>query len=171
MSKFLLRLRTVYTAALKRLTLGLVAVSGLSVLTMIAVTCLDILFRMKPLNKPIKGAYDIVQIAGCITLATALPYTTAVKGHVAIEFLFQKFNRRGRIIVDSFMRLMAMALFYLMGHHCIIYGSSMLRAKQVTQTLQLPIFWLPWLMGGCCFIVILVIAHNLVHPGREMIKP
>ncbi|AQQ70811.1 TRAP-type C4-dicarboxylate transport system, small permease component [Limihaloglobus sulfuriphilus] len=171
MDKFLFRLRTIYVFSLKHLTLGLVVVSGLGVLTMTAVTCLDIILRMKPLNRPITGAYDIVQIAGCISLAAALPYTTAVKGHVAIEFFFQKFNRRGRIIVDSFMRLMAMALFYLMGHHCIIYGNSMLKAKQVTQTLQLPIFWLPWLIGGCCFVVILVIAYNLVNPGREMIKP
>ena len=48
---------------------------------------------------------------------------------------------------------------------------EMLRSGQVTQTLQWPIFWLPWVIGFCCIVVLLVIVFNLLHPNKEMIKP
>ena len=73
----------IYTRILRWLVLILVIISGLGVFIMIFTTCSDVVLRR--FGYPIKGAYDIVKTAGALTLATALPYTTAVKGHVAIE--------------------------------------------------------------------------------------
>ena len=169
MNKTLHGLRTGYSTLLKHLTLGMVVLSGVGLLGMIAVTCTDIVLRR--FNCPFTGAYDIVKVLGAMTLAFALPYTTAVKGHVAIEYFFHKLNRTGRTIVDTLMRVLAMTLFSFLAYRSILYGNDMLRNGQVTQTLEMPVFWVPWVIGSCCFTVVLVIAHNLVHPGKEMIKP
>lgn len=163
------KLHTVYTAPLRWLVFGLVVVSGLGVFVMIGVTCADVVLRR--FDCPIKGAYDIVKMAGAISLAAALPYTTAVKGHVAIEYFFHKLNRFGRLIVDSICRLLAIGLFGFMGWRSILYGNQMKTTGEVSLTLELPIFWLPWFIGICCFVVMLVIIYNLIHPGKEMIKP
>lgn len=157
------------TRLLRGIVFVLLAVSGLGVFVMIATTCTDVILRQ--FGCPVKGAFDIVKIAGAISLAAALPYTTAVKGHVAIEYFFHKLNRTGRIIVDSMCRLAAIALFAFMGWRSILYGNDLQVSQQVTQTLKLPIFWLPWIIGVCCFVVVLVIIYNLTHPGKEMIKP
>ncbi|MBN1359665.1 MAG: TRAP transporter small permease [Sedimentisphaerales bacterium] len=149
----------------------LVVVSGLSVLTIMLVTCADVILRLKWINRPFVGAYDIVKIAGALSLAAALPYTTAVKGHVAIEYFFQKFNRRGRLVLDTVVRLLGMALFAFLAWRSVLYGLAFHRNTQVSLTLELPIFWVPWVMAFCCAMVVLVIGYNLVHPGREMIKP
>jgi hypothetical protein len=53
----------------------------------------------------------------------------------------------------------------------VFYGLDFQRTGQVSETLQLPVFWVPHVIGFCCAIVVLVIGYNLVHPGREMIKP
>lgn len=131
----------------------------------------DLILRLPWINVRIVGAYDIVRIAGAISLAAALPYTTAVKGHVAIEYFFHKLNRTSRIVVDSAMRLLSMGLFGFLGWRSVLYGQELYDTHQVTQTLQWPIFWLPMVIGFCCFVVMLVITYHLVYPRREMIKP
>lgn len=160
-------------AALKAVVYALVVLSGVCVFVMIAVTCADVVLRY--FDRPIKGAYDIVKIAGALTLAAALPYTTAVKGHVAIEYFFHKLNRVGRVIVDSVTRLMAMGLFVFFSWRSVAYGIELRqgggRQMAMAQTLDMPIFWVPWVIGFCCGVVVLVIAWNLLHPRREMIKP
>ena len=164
-----LPLHNIYAPILRGLVFALVVISGLGIFVMIGTTCADVILRR--FGFPVKGAYDIVKIAGAISLASALPYTTAVKGHVAIEYFFHKLNHTSRIVVDSIVRLLGMALFAFLGYRSILYGNELMDSNQVTQTLQLPIFWLPWMIGFCCFVVLLVIAYNLIHPGREMIKP
>jgi TRAP-type C4-dicarboxylate transport system permease small subunit len=100
-----------HTRLLRVVVYALVAVSGASVLAIMLVTCADVILRLKWISHPFVGAYDLVKIGGTLALATALPYTTAVKGHVAIEYFFHRLNRRGRLVVDSVIRLLAMALF------------------------------------------------------------
>lgn len=158
-----------YETALKGIVYLLAAVSGLGVLTMMVVTVADVLLRKSPW--PMVGGYDIVQIAGAVTIAAALPYTTAVKGHVAIEFFYHKLSRPGRLVLDVFLRCLSMTLFGLASWQCILYGNSLKAAGQVSQTLQWPIFWLPYLIAVCFAVMVLVILHNMLHPGKEMIKP
>lgn len=156
---------------LKVMVYALTGVSALSILAMIVIICADVVLRHPWVGRPFIGAFDIVRIAGTVALAAALPYTTAVKGHVAIEYFFHKLNRTGRVVVDSLMRLLSMALFAFLSWRSILYGLELHRTNQVTQTLKLPIFWLPIFIGVCCFVVVLVVAHHLVYPRREMIKP
>ena len=91
-----------YHRALKGLVRALAYLAGAGLMAMVLVTTADVVLRV--FNAPLTGAYDIVKIAAAITVAAALPYTTAIKGHVAIEFFFHKLGRRGRIVVDALMR-------------------------------------------------------------------
>jgi len=163
------RVSAVYSKVLKALVFAMAAVSGAGVLTMMLVTCFDVIGRL--FRAPLVGAYDIVKIAGTLTIAGALPYTTAVKGHVAIEYFFHRLSRVWRIIVDTVARLLAMGLFAFLSWQFINYGAALRRSGQVTLTLQLPVWWVPWVMAVSCALVLLVILHNLLHPGKEMIKP
>jgi TRAP-type C4-dicarboxylate transport system permease small subunit len=160
-----------YNRVVRVTVYALLTVSGAGVLAIMLVTCADVILRLRWINRPFIGAYDIVKILGALSLATSLPYTTAVKGHVAIEYFFHKLNRRGRIVVDSVMRLLTMVLFAFLAWRSVLYGLDFRRTGQVSQTLQLPVFWVPYVIGFCCAIVVLVVAHSLTHPDREMIKP
>ncbi|MDI6448530.1 TRAP transporter small permease [Anaerobaca lacustris] len=160
-----------YDRGLRLVVYGLLAISGAGVLAIMLVTCADVILRLRWINRPFIGAYDIVKILGALSLASSLPYTTAVKGHVAIEYFFHKLNRRGRIVVDSVMRVLTMVLFAFLAWRSVLYGLDFRRTGQVSQTLQLPVFWVPYVIGFCCAIVVLVVGHSLIHPDREMIKP
>lgn len=158
-----------YARGVRALALALAAVAGLGILTMMAVTCADVALRA--LGSPLTGAVDVVSLAGAVTLACALPYTTAVKGHVAIEYFFHKLGRRGRVAVDTAARTAAIALFGCLAWRSAAYGASLWRSGQVTPTLQVPVFWVPYLIAGCCGVTALVILGHLLRPGRELIQP
>ena len=158
-----------YHQVLRRLIglLGMVAGAGL--MAMVLVTSLDVVLRVFRIS--LKGAYDLVCIAGVVTVAAALPYTTASKGHVAIEYFFHKLGHRGRLVVDSLMRLVQMSLFALLAWQSVQYGNSLKHSGTVSMTLQLPVFWVPYILAASCVLVVLVTLFHLLHPGKELIKP
>jgi len=147
---------------------GMTLISCLGLVAMMVVICGDVVLRI--VGHPVKGAYDVVRVAGAVTIACSLPITTAMKGHVAIEYFFQKLSRRWRIAVDSVMRVMTIGAFVLASYECVGYGVRFLRNGQVTDTIELPIFWVPWLMAVSFGVTALVVVFHLVYPGREMIK-
>ena len=158
-----------YHRLLKGLVYLLAALAAVSILVLMLITAVDVVFRA--LNQPIKGAYDLVQIAVVVAITGALPYTTAVKGHVAIEVFYHKLGRRGRVIMDSFIRILAMVLFAVLALQSFFYGNQLKATGQVSMTLQIPLFWVPYLITFSSVVVVLVIFDNLLHPGKEMIKP
>ena len=160
---------SIYHSALRHVVMAMAGLAGMAVLAMIGLTTADILIRT--FGGSLKGSYDMVRIAGALAIAFSLPYTTAVKGHVAVEFFFQKLNRPGRVIVDSICRVLVIGLLGVLAWQCIVYGQVLRRTGQVSLTLQLPMFWLAYVIGGALAVTVLVKIHNLLHPGREMIKP
>ncbi len=147
--------------------LGLIAAAGL--VAMVLVTSLDVGLRV--FHRSLTGAYDLVKIACALTVAAALPYTTAIKGHVAIEYFFHKLGPRGRVVVDVVMRLLGMGLFSILAWGSLQYGNSLKRSGEVSLTLQLPVFWVPYVLAASCGLVVLIKFYHLTHPGRPMIKP
>ncbi|MFA7171879.1 MAG: TRAP transporter small permease [Kiritimatiellia bacterium] len=144
----------------------LVSCVGLAALTLI--TCGDIVLRV--LKFPVKGAYDLVRVCGALTIACAVPLTTAMKGHVAIEYFFHKLNRKGRIVVDSLMRLIMLVSLLFAAWAAVGCGLQFLKNSEVTDTVAIPLFWLPWVIAFAFAVTALVVIYHLLYPGRELIK-
>jgi TRAP-type C4-dicarboxylate transport system permease small subunit len=156
-----------FEKTLRKLVLLLAVLAGLGLLTMMLVTGADILLRVLRISFP--GAYDIVKIAAAMTIACGLPYTTAVKGHVAVEFFFHRLGRRGRIVADALFRLATMVLFSLLTWQFVHYGIGLKKSGEVSMTLQLPVFWVPHVMAFSCAIVVLVTLYHFLHPGKALL--
>lgn len=151
------------------LVFALAGVSGVAVLVMMTVTCLDVALRI--VGRSLVGAVDIVTMASAVAIACALPYTTAVKGHVAVEYFFHKLGRTGRVVVDTVTRLVGIGMFAVVCRECIRHGNKLRASHTVSMTLQIPTFWVSYVIAVSAGVVVLVILYNLLHPGREMIKP
>ncbi len=158
-----------YNRILRSLIFVMVIASGAGVFVMIITTCADVILRR--FGIPVTGAYDIVKVSGAITLSLALPYTTAVKGHVAIEYFFHKLSKRARLVVDVIMRMMTMFFFFFLSIRSFIYAGDLYESGQVTATLKIPVFWVPYVISACCFVVVMVILGHIIQPGKEMIRP
>lgn len=143
-------------------------IAALALLAMMLITCSDVALRA--FGYPVPGALDLVEICAALTIAGVLPYTTAHKGHVAIEFFSRSMPRLAQIIVDSVMRLLTILLFGALAVSCWHYGTRLRDLGQVSNTLQAPIFWVPWYVAIACLLTALVICYHLLRPGKEMLK-
>lgn len=157
------------TGILRGLTHAMAAVGGLAVAGLIVVTMADVVGRQFGL--PVKGAYDLVRVLGAIAMGCALPLTKAVKGHIAIEYFFQKLGPRGRAATDTAMRLVLLALFGLLAWQFVRQGLDFLEGGEGTATLHMPMFWVPWLVALACLVTAGVTLWHLLHPGRSMVRP
>ncbi len=148
---------------------ALAVVGSLAVAAMIGVTVADVVGRRFGL--PVKGAYDLVRVLGAVAMASALPLTKSVKGHIAIEYFFQKLGSRGRAALDTVMRLVLLGLFGLLAWQFSRQGRTFLDSGEVTATLHMPMFWVPWLAALACLVTAGVTLWHLLHPGRSLIRP
>lgn len=142
------------------------AVAWIGIFAMMAVTCADVVLRRFGASVP--GAYDIVRLAGGVVVAMALPRTTAVKGHVAIEYFFHRLSSSGRLVVDSLMRALQSVGFLYAAVALARKGASLLSEGEVTPTLQIPVFWLAWLMAVSCLLSSAISLFHLLRPGKEL---
>ena len=157
------------TGFLRGVIHAMAAVGGLAVAGIVLVTVGDVVGRRFGL--PVKGAYDLVRVLGAIAMVCALPLTKAVKGHIAIEYFFQKLGARGRAAVDTAMRLVLLALFGLLAWQFVRQGLDFRKYGEVTATLHMPMFWVPWLVAAACLATAGVTLWHLLHPGRSMVRP
>ena len=111
------------------------------------------------------------KIAAVVTIGCGLPYTTAVKGHVAVEFFSQKFGPRGRVVVDTLVRFVVMVLFSLLAWQFVLHGMAIKSSGEVSMTLQLPIFWVPYVLALSSAVIVLITLYHLFHPGKALLKP
>ncbi len=154
---------------LRRLVLWLAFAAGAGVVAMMLVICADIAARA--CGHPLKGSYDIVRILSLITLSCALPYTTAVKGHVAIEFFFNKLPLPARLAVDSIMRVLMIGFLLLLSVQGVKYGISLRASGEVMLTLECPIYWVSFVMAFGCAVSALVVLEHLLHPRKVFLSP
>jgi TRAP-type C4-dicarboxylate transport system permease small subunit len=161
------------TSARTGFLLGLIhtmaVVGSLAVVGIIVVTVADVIGRQFGL--PVKGAYDLVRVLGAVAMGCALPMTKAVKGHIAIEYFFQKMGHRGRMVTDALMRIVLLMIFLLLTWQFILQGIQFRDSGEVTTTLHMPMFWVPWLIAGACAVTAGVTLWHLLHPGRSMMRP
>ena len=151
------------------LCIALATLSGVSMMGFLALTLADIIGRQ--IGHPIQGAVDVVQLLACLCASAAMPYVTAVKGHIAVEFFFQRFPKRARIFWDTINRLLVISLFLYLSWSCFQHGRRLFETHAVGLSLNIPIFWVLYAMGISFCLCILVVIFNLTHPGREMIRP
>ena len=141
------------------LCIALAGIAGMALMALLILTLADIIGRQ--LGHPIQGAVDVVQLLACLCASAALPYVTAVKGHIAVEFFFQRFPRRARIFWDTVNRLLVITLFMYLSWSCFQHGARLFATHAVGLSLNVPIFWVLHAMGLSFCLAILVVIYNL----------
>lgn len=140
------------------------AVAAVALAAMIVVTSADVVLRQFGIS--VKGAYDLVRVFGAVALACALAATTEAKGHIAIEYFFHKLKRRGRGVVDTLVHGGMVVVLGIAAWQCIQAGNTFLRTGEVTPTLQLPFFWVPWVMAAGCALAAVVSLRHMLAASR-----
>ncbi len=136
----------------------MVWVAAVAVVSMMLLTCADIVLRW--LRRPIPGTYELVGFFGALAVAFALAHTSVVKGHIAVDFLVQRLSPRWQAVVDIVNAVVAAALFGLVAWRSTVQAAALRRVGEVSMTLQLPVYPVVYgVAAGCALLTLVLVAR------------
>jgi TRAP-type C4-dicarboxylate transport system permease small subunit len=140
-----------------------------AVVGMMTLTCLDVLLRF--FRHPIPGTYEIVGMLGAVFVSFSLARTSVDQGHIAVDFLVQRFPKRLRYVVEAINAGICAMLFTVLCRQCVIYALDLRTSGEVSMTLQMPIH--PFVFGVAigCAMLSAVLVVNCVSWSLKVLKP
>ena len=142
------------------LSKGMEIIAGACLLFIMLLTTCDVIGRA--FRTPIIGTYELVSFGAGILVGFSLPITTFEKGHVYVNFLYQKFPKPIQRVLHSITNLMGIALFVGAGYYLFVMGYNLRKAGEVSSTLQLPYYTIAYGIGLACFTVCFVLVAEFI---------
>ena len=133
-------------------------IAAAAVAVMMMLTCLDVILRL--FRHPIPGTYEIVSMLGAVFVSFSLARTSVDQGHIAVDFLVQRFPKRIQQAIEACNSIVCALLFTVIAYQCLIYAGDLKASGEVSMTLQLPIhpFVLGMALGSAMLSVVLYIS-------------
>jgi len=142
---------------------GAVFLFGMAVLT-----CLDVIGRL--FKYPIFGSVELVSFMGVIAVACSLPFTHIEGGHIGVELVVRKFSRKIRDIIKLCTEVLSLILFSLVTWKMFEYYIKVKNSGELSMNLQLPEYWVIFLLG-CGFVILTIaIAYSILKTISNLSK-
>jgi len=136
-------------------TIGLLnIIGGVALTVMMLLTMTDVILRY--FGKPLGGSYEIVGLLGAIVVAFALPQTSWQRGHVCMDFVFEKIPKDRQVVLRAVTRIFLTILFIFIGIGSYHMGVEFYNSEEVSATLQLPLYPAVFGVTFCCFVQCIV---------------
>ncbi len=141
-------------------------VSGALLLTMVAVTVVDVIGRYF-FNAPLPGAYELTQVLLADLVLAALPITTYKGSHVEVDILSQTWSDRTERIISVFGATVTALTLFVMSWTVAGHGQELLHDGGATYDLGIP-YWPTAFLGALTFVISGVIALVPASKIREI---
>ena len=136
-------------------------IAGGALTFMMVLTVADVLLRAG--GHPIIGTYEISALALGLVIGFGIPQVSLDRGHVYMEFLLEKFSKRGKDVMVTFTRLLCLILFAFIGYNLLNVGAVFQASGEVTATIKLPIYPVAYGVAVCCFLQCAVFLLDIVR--------
>jgi TRAP-type C4-dicarboxylate transport system permease small subunit len=140
------------------------SIAGFALVFMMTLTTCDVILRI--FGKPIVGTYEIVAFTGGVVIGFATPITSFMRGHIFVDFFYQKFPKLGQNAINIMTRLLDIALFLIISWNLMKMARDMFRSGEVSLTLQLPFYPIAYGIGFALLIECLVLVCDIVKIAR-----
>lgn len=134
-------------------------IAGIALAFIMLLTSLDVVLRY--LGHPIQGSYDIASLAGAFVIGFALPRTSWDKMQISVDILVDYIPDK-RIILDVSTRILAIALFVLIGWNLMKLGAGFMKTGDSTLTIGLPLYPVAFALGFAAFLECLALVGDIV---------
>lgn len=118
-------------------------VAGAAIVSMMLLTCADIVLRL--FRMPIPGTYELVCFMGAVAVAFAMAHTSNENGHVAVSLVVRLFPNRVQGAIEIITNTFVLILFILIAWRSVMYAESLRVTGEVSLTLKLPFY--PFIYG------------------------
>lgn len=137
-----------------------------AVALMMMLTCADVFLRY--LRRPIPGTYEMVGLLGAVFVSFSLAQTSVEKGHIAVDFLVQKLSPRTQTVIECVNALISTGLFAMVSWQSALYAGSLRTLKEVSLTLQMPIYPFVYGISIGCGMLCLVLLMRFLATATEL---
>ena len=139
-------------------------IGGAALTFMMFLTVADVLMRAG--GHPILGTYEMVALSLAIVIGFTIPKVSLERANVYMEILLEKLSKRNRAIMNTFTRILCILLFAIVGYNLFLIGNEFHTSGEVSSTLKLPFFPIPYFVGFCCFVECFVFIFDIVKIWR-----
>lgn len=132
-------------------------------LMMFLIMC-DVILRYI-FNKPIIGAYEIVQYMMAILTSFAVVYCAYEKGHVSVEVVFDRLPKSVQLILACIISFLLLILLVLFSWQNVLYIKELYNQRIVSAILYIPTY--PFVAAvaisfiGSCVVVLIDFIETL----------
>lgn len=144
---------------------GMREISCVSLVFIIVITVIDVISRA--IYKPIVGTYELVSLAGAVTIGLALPMTAWEKGHVFMEFIVEKLSTRAQTLFSCITRILLILLFFFIGVALYVVGTEMRTSGEIALSLQIPVYPIAYTVSIVCFFLCIVYVFEIIDIARK----
>jgi len=143
-------------------------IASLIVITMMLLTCIDVILRF--LRCPIPGVYETVGLLGAIFVSFSLANTSMTHSHIAVDFLVKKLSPKIQDMIYCIHTLIATVLSGLIAWQSIWYALELKSNGEVSPTLQISTY--PFVFGVAigCILLCLVLSAQFIDSGYGLIS-
>lgn len=141
--------------------IGAVALTGMMLLTVV-----DVIGRF--FKHPIFGSVELVGFMATIVIATALPYTYKMNGHVGVEILVRLLSKKAQLIIDIITRLITLVLFSLITWQMFLYAHDIHEVGEVSMNLEFPIYYIVYLLAFGLLIFSVTIVEVIIDNIKQL---
>jgi TRAP-type C4-dicarboxylate transport system permease small subunit len=139
-------------------------IAGIALTFMMFLTVADVLLRAG--GHPIIGTYEIVALSLALVIGFAIPQISLDKGHVYMEFLLEKFSKRGKNLMNTFTRVLCLILFAFIGYNLFNVGAGFHASGEVSATIKIPFYPVAYGVAVCCLLECCVFIFDIVRIWR-----
>jgi len=144
-------------------------IAGAGLVGMLLLIVADVI-GIKILSRPVPGGIEYVSFLAVVAIAFAVPFTQVMKGHVAVDFIVEKFPRRAKLIIDAVMIFFCVCLLVLMTWYSFKYADGLRSSGEVSMTQKIPFYPFVYGMAVCFVALLLVLIMDLVKSIAKAAK-
>jgi TRAP-type C4-dicarboxylate transport system permease small subunit len=146
--------------AVERLGKLMQVVSGIALTFIMLLTVTDVAGRL--FGHHVDGTFELVGLGGAVVIGFALPITSWMRGHIFVDFLYQKAPKGFQKGLHIATRFIVLVTFVFIGWNLLKLGYALYVHGEVTLTRQLPFYPVAYGLGVCCFIQCLVAFCEMI---------
>jgi TRAP-type C4-dicarboxylate transport system permease small subunit len=134
-------------------------IAGIFLTFMILLTTADVVMRI--FGYPVPGAVEIISICGGVVIGFTVPITSWMKGHISVDFVTNALSPKAKAAVEIVTRCVGIGLFLLIAWNSLKIGTGLFKGKEVSGTLELPLYPVAYSLAACFFMLSVVLFCDI----------
>ena len=138
----------------------LVFIGGVFLVSMVVLTCANIIFRLTWV--PIRGTYELMGFFGALVTAFALGHTQLKKGHIAVDVLINTFSQKTKRILNAVNSAICLIFFGIAAWQIAVKATTLMNTGEITETLRIIYYPFTYAVAFGCLVLVLVLLTDLI---------